>query len=376
MRDTRPNTIQYRFFGPVYRSAPATDIFGSVVIAMPQMSAVCALEYFAVTLTNMLTAATRFAGVGWWWVDYLNALTFGFIGDVASQLVETPAIVQSSLRLTEPFVRRFTNAFKLFETNRFLFFFCFGDQCLSNRVICYFGSGSFPTGNTFECFVGTPGSFRLQRSTGFLMDFAKLIKGFSLVGVPVRIGGNVSNAQVNAQHVLTQLFRPAIRHFAGSVQVKFAPNVAKVGFPLLVLQQLGVMFTRYVVYFLSSFYRPKRNDTPVKSPAKNTGIVANRAILTEIALLLFVKLVSIGDLAHTTYHRLCRKRGRGFDVVVRAVVDFILTEHFVFPRPDRNTVTSSVRFLHGLQQQFSLLWGGSKVDFGGQFHYTNIRKMC
>ena len=138
MQSARPRTIQYRFFGPVYRAAPATNIFGSVVIAMPRISAVCAVECFALALTYMLAATTRSTGVGRWYIEHLNALTFGFVGDVHSKLVKAPAIMQSSLTPAKPFVRPLTNAFEFFEANRSAFLFCFSNQCLSNGVVWLF----------------------------------------------------------------------------------------------------------------------------------------------------------------------------------------------------------------------------------------------
>ena len=370
-----PNTIQYRFFGPVYGAAPATDIFGSVMIAMPRISAVYAVECFTLSLAYVLAAATRFASVSRGCVDNFYALTLGFVSDVHSKLVKAPAIMESSLRLTKPFVRARTNAFKFFETNCFTFLFSLSNQCFGNGVINNLRSRSLTTGNAFQCFVSTTGSARLQRCSGFLAPPAKLIQGLPFVGFPIRIGSDVLNTQIYSKNILAQLFL-CVRNLARSVQVEFALDVAKIAFALLVLQQFGVMFTRYVRNLLSGFSCPNRNDTLISLPRQYTGIVANRAIFTKLAYPLFVELVAVSNFAHAAYYRLRRKACRRFDVVVGAVMDFILTKRFVFPRPNRNTITGSISLLHSLQQYFSLFVGRLQAYFSGQFHNPNIHNVC
>ena len=375
MLDTRPRTIQYRFFGPVYNgSTPATNIFGSVMIAMPRISAVCTVEYFTLPPTYVLAAATRFTSVSRGYVEHLNALTLGFIGDVHSKLVEAPAIVQSSLTSTKPFVRSFTNAFKVFEANRFAFLFSLSDQCFGNSVVYNLRGRTLATRNTFECFASTTGATRLQRGASFLTRLAKLIQGLSFVSVPVRIGSNVLDAQIYPQHIFARLFF-CIWHLAGSVQVKLSFDIAKVTFALSVLQQLGVMLTRHIGYFLSASYCPDRGNMFISFPGQYTSVVTNRAILTKASYLLFVQFIGISNLAHATYHRLRRKTGRSFNVMVSAVMDFILTKRFVRPSPSRNTVTGRVGFLHRSQQDFSLFVGRLQAYFSGQFHNYNIHMM-
>ena len=276
----RPRTIQYRFFGHVYGDAPATNIFGSVSIAMPRISApgrraVCARKCFALALTYMLAATTRLAGVGRWYIEHLNALTFGFVGDVLAKLVKAPAIMQSSLTPTKStvdaaFIRRLTNAFKFFETNRFAFLFCFSNQCFSNCVVDNLGGSAFPTGNTLQNPLSTSAAFSLQRSTGFLTRFAKRVQGFAFVAIPIRIGCYVSNAQVNSQHILTQLLL-RVWYLAGSVQVKLSFDIAKVAFSLLVLQQLSMMLTCQVGYFLTGLLPSKPRQYVCQNANSESG---------------------------------------------------------------------------------------------------------
>ena len=309
---------------------------------------------------------------------YRDTLTSGFVLDKISKLKETPTIVQSSLTLTEPFVRPRTNAFKRFQSDRFSFAFSLRDKVFSNGVVGYFRSGSLPTGNPFQYFLGSSGAFRLQRCAGLFSLLSQSIKFSPLVGISVRIGQDVLNTQISPKHIIKRspgdpVFL-SIGNIYGCQQVELPLDVGQIRLPLLVLQQFSVMLPGYVVNLLPPSSCPDRNRRAaplllVKKVAKDTGIVGRCPILAVSTLSFLIQLVRIRHLANAAYHRLSAQVERTLNTVVALFVYRKLPKRLGFKGMAGDFIASSVRLLKRVEQHFSLFISWLQMYFSGELHH-------
>ena len=382
---TLQRAIQCRAFRPSYKQPQRTDILRCISVSVFN-TARLTKELFTITLTYLLTATACFRSVGRRNKVNRYSFSFSFVAYVALKLMERPAIMQTSLRSAKLFVRRATDALQVLNSNRFAFAFSFDYNLLSNGMILNLYRRSFSPAKPFKNLFGSFCAFGLQRTTHFLSMRAKAIqffarKWFSIVGT-----GNISNTQIYPYHIVKICFR-FVWDIAGLQQVKFPFYIRQIRFPLRVFKQACMVFTRQVGNLLSAFYRPNRSNSFLKFIGKNPAVVSDSPQWPELPLTLSIarrtvqlavrRAVGVGYFANASYHYLSRKARRSFDVMVGAVMDFVLTKAgppggFIFPSPSRNTITRRVRLLHGLQEQFCLFGSRLKMDFGCKFHTTNI----
>ena len=368
---TLQRAIQCRAFRLSYKQPQRTYILRCISVSVFN-TARLTRELFTIALAYLLAATARFRRVGR--RNYVHGYPFSlrFVADKMLQLVKRPTVVQAPLKFAKPFIRAFTNTLQVLNSNRFAFAFGFLHNFFGNGVILNLYRRSFSPTKPFKNLFGSFCAFGLKRTTYFLSCRAKLIQVFTRKCLSIIGSSNVVDTKINAYHIVKFLLS-FVRYVAGLKQIEFSFHIGQICFSLRVFQQTGMVFTCQVRNLLSAFHCPDRSDTFIKLIRDNTRVVGDSSQWPERTLSTLVKLISVGHFANTTHYDLRRKTGRSFDVVVGAVMDFVLTPNLVLPCPSRNTVTSIVGFSHGLQEQFSLFGSRLNMDFRGQFHTYNIR---
>ena len=162
--------IHTRLFRQIYDCPQRSNIYTGVYVRIHIVSAVIAFKYFSFSIPYVVALIASFACVSWINQNNRHTIKNSFVGYVLTQLIKRPLANHCSKFLTF-FQRRKTDAFKVFQSNSFVFFFGKLNNLFCYRVVDNRSCGTFSTRKPFQEFFTSPCAFALNGASYFLPFF-------------------------------------------------------------------------------------------------------------------------------------------------------------------------------------------------------------
>lgn len=143
--------IHTRLFAVVYGTAQRSNIFTGIYVSIHIVSAVIAFKYLSFSIAYVVAVAASLACISWINQNNRNTIKNRFVGNILTQLIERP-LTNSCSKPFAFFKRRKSDAFKVFNSNSFIFFFSNLNNLFGNRVVDNRSGDSFSATKPFQEF--------------------------------------------------------------------------------------------------------------------------------------------------------------------------------------------------------------------------------
>jgi CHAT domain len=200
------------------------------------------------------------------------------------------------------------------------------------------------------------------------MPLSQILRVATGERLPVRIGSNSSDTQVNAE-IVGRVVRGLFNYIHSGKQVPFALAVNQIGFTLSGSEQNLLSLTTNKWNLLSAGDRPNR--TVVLTIAQNPVVKSNRTVLMKCPLSLVVKLIGVSYFSDYSHGELSGNIELVAKSRISELVDVKLAESFMLPRYARAFIGRCVGSFNRLFQQGSLFFSRIQLQSYRQFHGTN-----
>jgi len=322
----------------------------------------------AIGFINVTTGGTGAARVSRVNQKYGNARSFRFIGHEGAQLEERPTMQGCPLRATNR--NPLAYAPQIFQSNRSICVFRFGNQFLADAVIGIFGKTTFFSREPFEFSLGRAGTFGLQFGPQAAVTVAHVVDVVGRVYLSVAVYGDVDDPQINTQCAVN-VHRLRFVHLAGGRKEKTPFIQTQVAFPLSRLEHFQLTLTTHKGDAKPPIHRPYRHGLVLQSPGQNTVVIGDTTRCFERAFGLAVKFVSIGNFRNRSYRNLRRKAELFPYCLIALVMQVILPKGFRFPCGITNKPTGGVCLLQRVLEHIGLFGGREQFDLRSQLHALN-----
>lgn len=362
-------TIHIRLFGLVYNNPKQGDIPCGIDVRIHIVPAIRALERLAVPYTKVMTMAASLRSICRFDDNQPDTRKSAFVRKERTELTEIPSVELASESLV-PTLGGLTYLAKVFNRKADASFLCVGNDLFGDGVVDYRCGGLFSPAKPFQEFLAASCAFGLNGTTDFESLFTILIQSVGGVGSAFGRTDNVRNAEVKTYESF-RILDFGFGNIDGLIKVELAFLESKIRFSLDV---------RNVFFVVAD----KRNlltfpDCPNGNfgflVRKNSGIVTDAPVGSELTLLLVVEFVRIGNLADAADNHLSGEIELLTNIVITKMVDFELVESLVRPSDVRNVGASLIGFFHGLEKKRPLLIAGENLYFQDQFHIANVLKV-
>lgn len=257
-------------------------------------------------------------------------------------------------------------------------FLGFGYNALGNSVVDYRCGSSFSPFKPFQesgaSTLALPCSascaFGLNGTTYHSLSFPVSVECVGRIGLAFGRAYNIGYSEIKADEFL-DVFHILFRNFHRLEKEEFVFLENKVSFSLDVRKIVRVV--AYKRNTLPFPYRPDRNR--IFGIRQYPAVVTDAAKFPEIPFGLLIKLVSIGHLADTANHHLCRQIKILSDFIVAMMMYIELSKNLILPHHIGDAVTSSIRFLDGIKKQPALSFAWKEFYFQCQFHASNVNHL-
>ncbi len=159
--------IHIRLFGIYYRTPQRSNIPTGIYVSIHIVSAVVAFKYLSFSISYVVAVATSLACISWINQNNRNTIKNSFVGNVLTQLIKRP-LPNSCSKLFTFFKRRKSDAFQIFQSNSFVFFFSNLNNLFCNRVVNDGSGCSFSATKPFQEFFASSCAFTLNGASYFL----------------------------------------------------------------------------------------------------------------------------------------------------------------------------------------------------------------
>ena len=286
----------------------------------------------------------------------------GFILDKEPQLAECPRVLLPPLAL--PNRDSGPDTAQIFQSNTPASVFSLCNNTLGNYVIDMDSKASFLFGPLLEKARASLRPLCLKLTPEFSVAFSETIDLVPGVGLPVRVGSDINDTQVNAKEP-RRVIGGRFLDLAHLVKVEITVAINKVGFATAVFKKLGLLTSGSKSNLQPAATRPDRYLGSL--PGEDALIVGNAPMPIKCPRGLPVELVGIGNLGQHPNHYLSRESKSTSDVIVEKVVEVILAKSLCFPGMGADIVGSIVYTLQCLQQRLALLF--SRYQFNLRYHF-------
>jgi len=306
---------------------------------------------------------------------YQHARQLRLVLDKLSQLIERPGVVLPPLATAN--CGPISNTDQVFQSDTAIGVFSLCNNTLTDNVVDVGRKTGFFTGTLLEKARGSLRPLRLKFAPEFSVAFSETIDLIPGVGLPVRVGGDIHNAQVNAKE-LRRVIGGRFLDLAHLVKVEIAVAINKVGFPTAVLKKLSLLTSGSKSNLQPAITCP--DGYLGRLPGEDALIVGNAPMPVKFPRGLPVELVGIGNLSQYPNHYLSRESKPTSDVIVEKVVEIILAEGLCLPSMATDIVGSIIHSLQRLQQGLVLLSRRIQLNLSYQLHtliiaqYSSVEK--
>lgn len=242
---------------------------------------------------------------------------------------------------------------------------------LTDIVVCPSREALFFLASLLEQAACRLRTFGLKLAPKLTVAIANILDCLALVDSTVTVNRDIGDANINAQETVN-VQRSGLINVADSEQIELAVDTSKVGFALLGLQQLPLVFTANERNYLTPRHCPDRNRVARQAPVEHAVIVGNATQRPKCSLCFLIQLVRIGHFGDAANNDLRRQVELLTNRVVGQFVKRELTKGLCLPCYLANLRASSIGRLKGYLEQFGLFWGGLQLHFSGQFHASIV----
>jgi len=300
---------------------------------------------------------------------YQHARQLRLVLDKLSQLIERPGVVLPPLAV--PNSDSVTDTAQIFQSDTPASVFSLCNNALTDNMVDMGRKTGFFTGTLLEKARGSLRPLRLKFAPEFSVAFSETIDLIPGVGLPVRVGGDIHNAQVNAKE-LRRVIGGRFLDLAHLVKVEIAVAINKVGFPTAVLKKLSLLTSGYKWNLQSAVKRPDRNKLVSYLPGEDAFVISDAPMPIESARGLPVNLVGISNLSQYPNHYLSRESKPTPEVIVEEMVQVVLAKSLGLPSMAADIVGSIIHSLQCLHQRLVLLFSRYQFNLSYQFHKSII----
>ena len=311
-------------------------------------------------MSTLSTLARRIARVN---KNDPHAVQLGLVLNKHSQLKETPTMPLCSVSLFSPNPR--TNALEVFQGDPSLRVFSFQNNRFADFVIQFSGKAFLFQRSFLQKTLRRLRILALKFRAQSAMPLAQVPNVRTTKALPVAVGSDASNTQINAQEAI-RLIRGRLNHVDGAKEKPSAFAENQIAFTLARVQQHAFTRATDEGNLLAPVERPDRNV--IQTIAQNPVIIGHRAVLAENPLLALVEFISIGDFGNYAHGHLSRQAELITDSLVGELVQLELTESLGLPGCARGFIGGGIRSLKCLFERGDLLGSRFKFQPDSQFH--------
>lgn len=282
-----------------------------------------------------------------------------------SELGKRPRVLLSPLASMNRDSR--TDALKVFQGNTPSSVFSLRNNTLTDNMIDMSGKISLFARAVFQKALRCLRVFGLKFSSELGMALPQSVKLTSRIDLPIGVGGDIHNTEVNAKK-LRGLLSWGFLYLANLVKIKIPIAVHKVSLPKKMLKKNEMAITSNEWQSKSATYCPNRNGFVYQLPGEDTLIVSNAPVRVKSPPNTLVNLVGICHLCQDSYHDLSGKVEAVANIIVKQVMQVVLTKGFCFPGMVADMVGSIVCAFQRFQQRLVLFFSRGQFDLRYQFH--------
>ena len=351
---------------------PCGDVLRGVDIRIRNISAVIAMEVFAVTLTDMVADVAGLRCVRWVYGDKPDTSTLTLILQERSELSERPGVDSASKALVSAFpIDAKTDIGKVFNGDTLMLRLSLLYKLFAYSVI---GNGNKPAFTPFEpfqqpvtaaCAFCLNGRSRSIVSISYPLNFGR--GGEFVVGS----GDDIRDAHIYTDKLVNR-FLILLMDVYGLKKEKLALTENEVCLTFGKRHKFGAM-----AGVGNPLTTSKERDgyLTVGCVRKNPAIIGYRAKFPEPAHLLPIKFVSICNLAYRSNDKLRRKVVSFLDRVISFLMEIELPERVTLPCNLRNRITRLVKYAHRLFERIRLFVSRKHFYLKGKFHTAKLENI-
>ena len=362
---------QFPSFMGVY-IPPCSNVQSSINVCVCNVTTVCTTEVFAVPNTNVTAIMTSLRSICRGDGGDLNTIHLALVFKERTELTEIPRVTSPSERLVAFLgVHTPSDILQVLNGNAFVLILCFRYDLLAYAVIDNSGKSSLTSFQPFQQLMTAARAFGLNRSSYSVVSVSYVFDFIRRNISTIRQRNDVCDTHIDTKEILGS-FLLLIRNIYRLIQIELILDKNEVSFSLRILHELRS------ITGISYLFTPanKRNGTDILCciVREYTAIVCDSPELTEMPLLLPVKLVRIGNLTDCAHDKLGRKMISFPDRIVNFLVQTELIKHTPFPRYLRDSVASLVENTERAFQHSCLFVCWKQLNLQCQFHAAKIQK--
>jgi hypothetical protein len=301
----------------------------------------------------------------------------GLVLNKLAKLIESPRVMLPPLALVNR--NSVTDTAQIFQSDSPASVFSLCNNALANRVIDICSKTSLFTRTLCEKSFASLRTFSLEFATKFRMPFSKPIDLSARVNLPIGVGGNIDDAEVNSKKLSGVAFRRLL-NLTGLEEVEAAISINQVGFPAEMVKHFQLPVSDRKRNLQPAIKCPDRNGFIRQLPGEDTLVISDAPMPIESPLETPVGFVGIRHLRQHANHNLGRKVKSRAQVIVQKVVKVVLAKGLRFPRLLTDIVGSIIHSLQRLQQGLVLLSRRIQLNLSYQLHtliiaqYSSVEK--
>lgn len=305
----------------------------------------------SVAFRYMAAAVAGPRGVAWVYEHHRDASSLRLVADERSELSKTPVVLSCPL----PFSNRHPVAYpgQIFQNNRGLRVFGVLNKTLGDAVVYPSLKARLFARHAFEATLGAFAARRLIGLARRVAPFALGFNGLARVGVAIGVGGQVDDAQIDANKPF-RVYRRLLRRLHRHQQIKLPISEDEIGLPLA-----PVELHPLVVAHLHGNQNAtaKRCQTGEFQPLKRQDalIVDDRAMGLKRDATPLVPLVGFDDFGDGANGQLSRQVKPRANVIVDGLLQLELREHALAEGVGGNPRTGVIECQHRVGKRLMLL---------------------
>lgn len=354
------------FFRRVYDFAPCSNILCSVMVCIRGVATMVTTKVFPFSFANMQALRTHLRSVGWRNGKQLYPIKFSLVRQELPKLVKTPSVQFLSLCLAFCLCC-FTDIAQIFNSNPFVFCFCFFYYPFRYGVVIYGNKSALFSTKPFQQVTTATSAFGLNAGSYFRIFFTDFFKLFRIIICTIRQCANIYLPKVTTNKFFHILYR-VFTYVYCLKQIKFTLSVKQIRLPFDAGKMVRCMAGKW--HFQPAINRPDRNNI-VRLVGQDATVISNASKRLESTFYFSIQFVSVCYFADTPNENLCRQVGRSFKRMVDLLMKLKLVKHLFVPCYLRNSIATGVCFFNGFKKQTSLLFGRQEFNCQRKFHSAN-----
>ena len=289
----------------------------------------------------------------------------GFVGDKLAKLVECPRVLLSPLAF--PNRDSVSDTAQVLQSDTPSSAFSLFNNPLADCVVDVGSKASLFFRTLLEKSLRCLRIFGLKFRAKPSMSFSQSINLSPRVCIPIGVGGDVNDTEVNSKKLGRVAFRRHL-NFTGLEEVEAAISINQVGFPTEMAEHFQLPVSGDKRNLQPAIKCPDRNKLLGCLPGEDTLIIGDAPLPVESSLNTPVNLVGIRYLCQNPDHDLSGKVEAAPKVIVEKVVQVILAKSLCLPSSLTDIVGGIVHAFQRLQQRLVLLFSRCQFDLRYQLH--------